>query len=170
MNIRVLLASALLLASPVAAVAAEHGHHAGHGSGHHATGPVEHSHQDVAAKGLKGTFHFNAPAKAAYTCPMHPEVTSEKAGPCPKCKMALQKQTHHIAVQLFDMKKKPVQGALVRLTIKDSHGMMQGLTMKGNGYYEGAFHLMPGKHTLTAFVKPKGAAEAIAMTVPYEVK
>jgi len=28
-------------------------------------------------------------ADAKYTCPMHPEVTSDKSGDCPKCGMAL---------------------------------------------------------------------------------
>lgn len=28
-------------------------------------------------------------AKGNYTCPMHPEVTSDHAGECPKCGMAL---------------------------------------------------------------------------------
>ncbi|MBW3127326.1 heavy metal-binding domain-containing protein [Hymenobacter profundi] len=33
------------------------------------------------------------PATAgAYVCPMHPEVTSDKPGDCPKCGMALVKQ------------------------------------------------------------------------------
>jgi len=27
--------------------------------------------------------------KQTYTCPMHPEVQSEKMGICPKCKMRL---------------------------------------------------------------------------------
>ena len=27
-----------------------------------------------------------------YTCPMHPEVTSDKAGTCPKCNMDLEKK------------------------------------------------------------------------------
>lgn len=30
-------------------------------------------------------------AGVKYTCPMHPEVTSDKAGICPKCKMDLVK-------------------------------------------------------------------------------
>lgn len=29
------------------------------------------------------------PAATVYTCPMHPEVTSDKPGTCPKCGMAL---------------------------------------------------------------------------------
>jgi hypothetical protein len=28
-------------------------------------------------------------AKVQYTCPMHPEVVSDKSGNCPKCGMAL---------------------------------------------------------------------------------
>jgi hypothetical protein len=30
-----------------------------------------------------------AAAKQTYTCPMHPEVTSDKAGKCPECGMDL---------------------------------------------------------------------------------
>lgn len=30
-----------------------------------------------------------SPVAAVYTCPMHPEVTSDKPGKCPKCKMDL---------------------------------------------------------------------------------
>ena len=32
-------------------------------------------------------------AKAVYFCPMHPEVTSNKRGKCPKCKMKLELKT-----------------------------------------------------------------------------
>jgi len=39
------------------------------------------------------------PVKAVYTCTMHPEVTSNKPGKCPKCGMTLVKKT--------DAKKKP---------------------------------------------------------------
>ena len=162
-----LLAAALLLTTPSAALAASgHEHHAGH-----AAQPVVHTHKVAKASSLQATFHFNAPTKAAYTCPMHPEVTSEKPGTCQKCGgMKLVKQTHHIAVQLVDGNKKPVQGAMVRLTIKDARGMLQGLNLQGNGYYEGAFHLAPGAHKLTAFVKLKNAAKAVELSVPYQVK
>lgn len=32
------------------------------------------------------------PAKVQYTCPMHPEVLSDKPGKCPKCGMDLVKK------------------------------------------------------------------------------
>jgi hypothetical protein len=161
----VTLAVALLLAAPTAALAeAGHEHHPG---GAHA---VEHSHQTAKAGGLEATFHFNAPNQALYTCPMHPDVTSGKPGTCPKCKMKLEKQTHRIGVQLVDAKKQPVKGAKVRLVIKDAHGMSQGLGLVGDGYYEGAFKLSPGKHDLTATVTRPGSASAVELKTTYVVK
>ncbi|MNU11275.1 Copper-transporting P-type ATPase [compost metagenome] len=35
--------------------------------------------------------HDHAKHQAAYVCPMHPEVTSDKPGRCPECKMHLVK-------------------------------------------------------------------------------
>ncbi|MNS94316.1 hypothetical protein D3C72_1285280 [compost metagenome] len=132
---------------------------------------MTHSQQQVAAKGLKAIFHVNAPAKAAYTCAMHPEVVSQQPGTCQKCGgMKLVKQTHHITVQLADAAGKPVNGALVRLVAKDARGLVQGLNLKGNGTYQGDFHLRPGAVRLTAFVKPKNATTAVELSVPYEVK
>lgn len=171
MRISILLAASLVLSMPALALAQPHGQeHTGHSHANHAVRSVAHSHEIAKASGLTAAFHFSAPAKPVYTCPMHPDVTAEKAGTCPKCKMRLEKQTHHVAVQLTGANKKPLQGATVRLVFKDQHGLLQGLNLKGNGYYEGAFHLMPGKQTATAFVKPAGAKEAVALTVPYEVK
>jgi multidrug efflux pump subunit AcrA (membrane-fusion protein) len=37
----------------------------------------------------KGAAETAKPAKVVYTCPMHPEVTSDKPGKCPKCGMDL---------------------------------------------------------------------------------
>jgi Cu2+-exporting ATPase len=42
---------------------------------------VTHHHED----------HGHTHASARYVCPMHPEVTSDKPGTCPKCHMALEK-------------------------------------------------------------------------------
>lgn len=37
----------------------------------------------------------NKQVEVVYTCPMHPEVTSDKPGDCPKCGMALVKKDEH---------------------------------------------------------------------------
>jgi hypothetical protein len=41
--------------------------------------------KDKPAEGGKG----EKPGATVYTCPMHPEVTSDKPGKCPKCGMTL---------------------------------------------------------------------------------
>lgn len=153
MRFSLLMAAALFAATPAAAAPG-----------------VQHSHQTARASGLEATFHFNAPNQALYTCVMHPDVTSEKPGTCPKCKMKLGKQTHRIAVQLVDAKQQPVKGAKVHLVIKDAHGMGQELDLKGDGFYEGAFWLTPGKHDLTALVKRAGSPNAVALKTTYVVK
>jgi hypothetical protein len=51
--------------------------------------PFLHIHpMETAGDGHAG---HGAPAAAAYSCPMHPEVTSDKPGVCPKCNMKLTK-------------------------------------------------------------------------------
>ncbi len=57
--------------------AAEHGH--AHGG---TAAPTEKDKAGDAGKAKK-------PAATVYTCPMHPEVTSDKPGKCPKCGMKL---------------------------------------------------------------------------------
>lgn len=42
---------------------------------------------------MSGDHGGMAMEEARYVCPMHPEVTSDKPGSCPKCGMALVKQT-----------------------------------------------------------------------------
>lgn len=39
--------------------------------------------------------HKKTEMKAVYTCPMHPEVMSDKPGKCPKCGMKLEKKMMH---------------------------------------------------------------------------
>lgn len=46
---------------------------------------------------------------ATYTCPMHPEVRSDKPGKCPKCGMALVKEKAKPAKKKAAQKKAPVK-------------------------------------------------------------
>ncbi|HEX7181425.1 MAG TPA: heavy metal-binding domain-containing protein [Thermoanaerobaculia bacterium] len=70
-----------------------HGGHGGHGSSdyHHVDagrGPGAYtSEPQPPAAGPQG--HDHGSAETLYVCPMHPEVTSETPGTCPKCGMAL---------------------------------------------------------------------------------
>jgi len=40
----------------------------------------------------ESTAHSYAPLRFHYVCPMHEDVTSNKPGKCPKCKMKLEKK------------------------------------------------------------------------------
>ncbi len=60
----------------------QYAHKEAHVHGEHGA-EVIHHHEDHS--------HTHASARYAYTCPMHPEVTSDKPGTCPKCHMALEK-------------------------------------------------------------------------------
>jgi hypothetical protein len=77
----------------------------GHGHHHHgASSPPDNAAPPADAAGASHAAHEhgkNQPAaepsspdgaKAIYTCPMHPEVTSDKPGNCPKCGMRLQRK------------------------------------------------------------------------------
>jgi hypothetical protein len=44
------------------------------------------------SKPKSNTVESTTAEKVVYTCPMHPEVTSDKPGSCPKCGMDLVKQ------------------------------------------------------------------------------
>ena len=47
--------------------------------------------------------------KTIYTCPMHPEVQSNKPGTCPKCGMDLVKKTIKVAAPKTTQKKAPIK-------------------------------------------------------------
>jgi hypothetical protein len=73
------------------AMAGGHGGHGGHGVRRYrhvdaGRGAQQHDHSsaDAAHSG-----HGEQEAAGLYVCPMHPEVTSETPGTCPKCGMAL---------------------------------------------------------------------------------
>jgi hypothetical protein len=47
--------------------------------------------QEKSASAKTAQIRKQAAQQASYTCPMHPEVTSDKPGECPKCGMSLVK-------------------------------------------------------------------------------
>ena len=51
----------------------------------------DHSKMDMGSNTSLAKDTTRAIAKAKYTCPMHPEVISDKPGKCPKCGMTLVK-------------------------------------------------------------------------------
>src|SRR5690348_1686946 len=61
-----------------------------------ATAPPAHAHgghhaaPHTQAAGEDADVGAKPPGKAIYTCPMHPEVRSDRPGSCPKCGMALE--------------------------------------------------------------------------------
>jgi hypothetical protein len=57
-----------------------------------ATGLPQHTHHHSPVKdSLKTSMDSIETARVSYTCPMHPEVKSDKPGKCPKCGMKLEK-------------------------------------------------------------------------------
>jgi hypothetical protein len=55
------------------------------------------------AQSAKNTQQKSKTAKTVYTCPMHPEVTSDKPGKCPKCGMTLVKKKPDNSMQGMKM-------------------------------------------------------------------
>lgn len=75
-------------AERAAAPSGQHGHH-GHGVGVPTPAAGAHGAHPQAAATPRATPAPSEEATAAYTCPMHPEVTSQAPGKCPKCGMKL---------------------------------------------------------------------------------
>jgi hypothetical protein len=65
---------------------ADMGTHAGHG------GTYVHADAGRASAPQPHHHHEQEEAAAVYACPMHPEVTSDKPGTCPKCGMTLERK------------------------------------------------------------------------------
>jgi hypothetical protein len=78
--------------------------------------------------------------KESYTCPMHPDIVSDKPGKCPKCDMTLERRELSTADRQEKMSammgkptfEKPVEGVQVRvwLITQDEHKKMMGTMMQ----------------------------------------
>ena len=74
-----------------------HVHHGGHGNHGQGDAPVDHSgHEDSPGtpppSATTDAAPTPAPAAAVYTCPMHPDMVSDREGRCPRCGMELERQ------------------------------------------------------------------------------
>ena len=58
----------------------------------HSHGAGTYRHVDAGRDAAEPQHHDHADAAAVYTCPMHPDVTSDKPGTCPKCGMNLERR------------------------------------------------------------------------------
>lgn len=119
--------------------------------------------------------HVHDATHAHYTCPMHPEVVSEKPGICPKCKMDLELVDESAHVGLHDATKfkmdfvtlpsaiSPSQPVVLRFTPKNAtdNSLLKNLKI----VHEMPMHLLMVSHDLSWYahehpeVKPDGSYE-----------
>jgi YHS domain-containing protein len=84
--------------------------------------------EDCKAKFVKDPAKYigkTAEMKDVYTCPMHPEVQSDKPGKCPKCGMNLEKKAMpmahgHAGMEALPGKVCPVMGVMGMMSFKDT--------------------------------------------------
>ncbi|RYF85877.1 MAG: hypothetical protein EOO03_12625, partial [Chitinophagaceae bacterium] len=70
----------------------------------------EHNHEDM---NMDNTDSAKAETKVMYTCPMHPEVQSDKPGKCPKCSMTMVRKTVTVNQPTNKTNTQPTQSKVV---------------------------------------------------------
>ena len=80
-----------------------------------------HGSRDAHGQQLTVAHHADVPKASRYTCPMHPEVVSDRPGPCPKCGMALELEvaeaTDRPDPEYLDFRRRLIVGSLFGMPV-----------------------------------------------------